>query len=493
MKYAIIAAGEGSRLASEGITVSKPLVKIKGETLIERLVRIFSDNDAEEIVIATRQRLEIRTNSEAKIRQVICQTPSSMHSFYKICKYLGDAPFVLTTVDSIFNEKEFSDYISFFKDSLKKGADGVMGVTDFVDDEKPLFVKGDYKIDDFLDNDNNHECRYISGGIYGLKPYCILTLIRCMTNGKSRMRNFQRALIADGNRLLLYPFSKILDVDHATDIEKAEKFLNGRILCIYRDNKYSPNCVEKDCLVIDSLKFKLLEKGYDVSSIDEQELAKSMELPYADMYLSMARSTEVLKLLDGHNSINSSDGVRICGDRIRLASVMKELGIKIPEYIPDATEMDVREGVWVKKAVGTTEFSSDTTFCNKIEDYKNVINKFRIRGLDYVIERHEHGDLIKFYGVLNSKFFHIIYPKEIHKTKFGLESVNDKTQFFIFDKEKLEETALNLASHLGVRIFGGDAIVHSDGTYTIIDFNDWPSFVSVADEAVDAIINTIQL
>ena len=41
MKYAIIAAGEGSRLASEGVEKPKPLVCINGEPLIDRLIRIF--------------------------------------------------------------------------------------------------------------------------------------------------------------------------------------------------------------------------------------------------------------------------------------------------------------------------------------------------------------------------------------------------------------------------------------------------------------------
>ena len=40
------------------------------------------------------------------------------------------------------------------------------------------------------------------------------------------MRNFQRTLIEDGWQLRAVPFSKILDVDHASDIEKAERFLN---------------------------------------------------------------------------------------------------------------------------------------------------------------------------------------------------------------------------------------------------------------------------
>ena len=48
-----------------------------------------------------------------------------------------------------------------------------------------------------------------------------------MENGMSRMRNFQRQLVADGLHLEAYPFSKILDVDHAGDIVKAEAFLKN--------------------------------------------------------------------------------------------------------------------------------------------------------------------------------------------------------------------------------------------------------------------------
>ena len=49
MKFAIIAAGEGSRLANEGINAPKPLVEVGGEKLIDRLLRIFTDCGASEI------------------------------------------------------------------------------------------------------------------------------------------------------------------------------------------------------------------------------------------------------------------------------------------------------------------------------------------------------------------------------------------------------------------------------------------------------------
>lgn len=241
MKYAIIAAGEGSRLAHEGIEEPKPLVRVGGERIVDRLIRIFSDNKAEEITVICNDKSEavgrhleeVRLNGingrRIPLNVVVRSTPSSMHSFFEIRNYLKDAPFCLTTVDTIFNEKEFSEYISEFLDNVNSGtADGVMGVTDFVDDEKPLYVATDesLNITGFLDRNDN--CRFISGGIYGLTPQSVSILEDCVNRGESRMRNFQRALVSAGMRLKAKPFGKILDIDHATDIVKAEQFLKGK-------------------------------------------------------------------------------------------------------------------------------------------------------------------------------------------------------------------------------------------------------------------------
>ena len=67
----------------------------------------------------------------------------------------------------------------------------------------------------------------ISAGIYGLLPEAIDTLRGCMERGESRMRNFQRALIADGLKIKAFPLSKVLDIDHAGDILTAEQFLRS--------------------------------------------------------------------------------------------------------------------------------------------------------------------------------------------------------------------------------------------------------------------------
>ena len=57
MKYAIIAAGEGSRLVQEGVAAPKPLVKVGGEMLIDRLIRVFMDNNASEICVICNEQM----------------------------------------------------------------------------------------------------------------------------------------------------------------------------------------------------------------------------------------------------------------------------------------------------------------------------------------------------------------------------------------------------------------------------------------------------
>ena len=238
MKYAIIAAGNGSRLHQEGIKAPKPLVKVNGERLIDRLLRIFCNNQATEIiVICNEQMTDVQEHladvqqhglngKEVPLRFIVKTTPSSMHSFYEISSLIGKESFVLTTVDTIFREDEFSVCIHEFQKEIEGGTQAFMGVTDYIDDEKPLYVSTDeaMNITGFHDK-NTGNCQYISGGIYGLTPETITTLNNCMERGESRMRNFQRALIADGRKTKAYAFTKVLDIDHATDIEKAEEYL----------------------------------------------------------------------------------------------------------------------------------------------------------------------------------------------------------------------------------------------------------------------------
>lgn len=233
MNYAIIAAGEGSRLAQEGVAKPKPLVDICGEPMIGRLINLFCRCNAESIsIIVNEQMTEVREYIESlsldiPLNLVVKTTPSSMHSFFELSRVIPKGRFCLTTVDTIFREQDFRPYIEAME--ADERYDGMMAVTDYIDDEKPLYVQTDDDLNITAFRDERYDgAKYISGGIYALNEKAIGVLADCMERGVARMRNFQRALVDAGLRLKAYPMGKILDVDHAGDIEKAENFINSK-------------------------------------------------------------------------------------------------------------------------------------------------------------------------------------------------------------------------------------------------------------------------
>lgn len=232
MNYAIIAAGAGSRLIHEGVDTPKPLVCLNGEPMIDRLIRIFIKNDASAISLIVNRQMQAVYEYVSQLAlpiplHIIRQdTPSSMHSFYELSPTLGTDRFCLTTVDTIFREDEFSLFIKAFASST---VDGLLAVTDYIDDEKPLYVETDAnnRIKGFHD-ESYDGARYISGGIYGLGRNSIQVLHASLQAGISRMRNYQRQLVKSELTLQAWPFSKIIDVDRPADIRKAERFLQEK-------------------------------------------------------------------------------------------------------------------------------------------------------------------------------------------------------------------------------------------------------------------------
>lgn len=510
MKFAIIAAGEGSRLAQEGVALPKPLVCLNGEPMIHRLVRIFDEACAEEVVIIVN---ELHPQTEAYIREVLDEefpglirlvvktTPSSMHSFSELAPYLKDAPFCLTTVDTIFREDEFHAYINAFEHS---DCDGLMAVTSYIDDEKPLYISvdDDLRITGFHDT-MPEACRFISGGIYALRPAALHTLHRCMAEGQSRMRNFQRGLIQDGLRIHAHPFSKILDVDHAEDITKAEAFLNllfvksAKILGVSRSPQFSPASVERDKAIFDAVCQRLKDRAANLQTLSEEELTEYDMRRYSHIF-SMARGQEALRLLAGAEMrgthiLNSALSIQHY-TRARLVEAFAENSIPQPKTcVISLKKGDVVPSMdyplWLKRGNACAQELDDVCYVASPEELPTALESFRSRGLDEIVVcQHVEGDLVKFYGVEGTDFFYFYYPtRGEHFSKFGFERLNGAPKDYTFSHKKLKETADRAAKLSGFIVYGGDCIVRSNGTFSIIDFNDWPSFSPCCEEAAKAI------
>lgn len=235
--FGIISAGAGSRLKQDGVKLPKPLIEIEGEPMIGRLIKLMESSGASSVSVIINQEmmpvldylqsLTPKLNCELKISSLT--TPSSMHSFYhllQIMKPIGK--FIVTTVDTIFRSMDFKRYVEFYRNS-PHDLDGVMGVTTYIDDEKPLYVKTEdrYRIVGFSDTPFEG-VKYVSAGIYGLQASTFPILEECLSQGVNRMRNFQRRLVEKGLNLDAYNLGKVIDADHLSDLEKVNALLNAK-------------------------------------------------------------------------------------------------------------------------------------------------------------------------------------------------------------------------------------------------------------------------
>jgi NDP-sugar pyrophosphorylase family protein len=231
IEVGIIAAGEGSRLQEEGIQIPKPLVNLNGIPLIQRIIDLAYKTGSGSVTCIINENSEelerflTNQHSELPLNLIVKSTPSSFHSFYHVSRFLK-TPFLLATADSVFKEEEFTAFLKYTLN--RKDADVVVAVTNFIDDEKPLYanVNNDMRVKSF--DDKNSDCEFVTGGLYLFKKDIQQEINEAVDKGISRLRNFLRFLVEKDYCFYAYPFSKIIDVDHISDIKKAEEFLMNK-------------------------------------------------------------------------------------------------------------------------------------------------------------------------------------------------------------------------------------------------------------------------
>lgn len=231
MVLGIIAAGESSRMRAEGIPIPKPLVAIGGIPIIERIIGSASRKGISTVCcIVNEQSLELKDHLQSmklgvEIEVLVRSTPSSMHSLFALEPMLRKESFFLSTADTVFQEEEFGRFVSYVEH--QKNLDGVLAVTQFVDDEKPLCVTMDQDRQILAFNDETSPGAWATGGIYYFTPRVFDEMHTAEERRIVRLRNFLRLLLERGYVFEGYPFSKIIDVDHLHDVTMAEEFVRA--------------------------------------------------------------------------------------------------------------------------------------------------------------------------------------------------------------------------------------------------------------------------
>ncbi len=253
-----------------------------------------------------------------------------------------------------------------------------------------------------------------------------------------------------------------------------------KVIAIQRDPIYSPNSVDKDKKILYEVANRI-----DGTVIAENTL-NNYSLCNCDIILNMGRLPKTIDLLKNINNkhtliINPPQAIENC-NRATLNSIMKAHNLPFPPSTGN-------NGYWLKRADEVAQNENDIVFCKDKLILQKEKQAMLQRGITKtIVQAHIKGDLIKFYGVANTDFFSVHYPTENGNMKFKNELINGKPNHYAFKDVQLKNIANTIAKLTGTIIYGGDAIITSNGYIYIIDFNDWPSFAICSEKAADAII-----
>ncbi len=230
---------------------------------------------------------------------------------------------------------------------------------------------------------------------------------------------------------------------------------------------------------------RLRTRGHEITVVSEEHLLQAEGLE-PELILSMGRCQETLRWLEcrGVRTVNTPEGVSRCCRSV-LQQVMYDCGVPVPPT-------EGCHGYWLKRGDCAAQGKDDVVYAADMKELERQKAVFHQRGIDdYTVSAHVVGDVVKFYGVLSSPglqgFFRCYYPTDDGDLKFGDERLNGCAHHYAFEVADLQRVSERLAAAVGVNVYGGDCIVRQDGTFCIIDFNDWPSFSRCREEAADAI------
>jgi len=217
---AVIAAGEGSRLKSLG--VAKPLVSVGGVTLIEHVLGNFEAAGIASAAVIFNESLR---DAETLVRErfgklvstiLVKTTRSSLESFREVLEVAPPGRLLVSTVDAFCPRPDFVKFVRRAEEI--DGGTTVLGVTGYVEDEKPLWV-----------TTTRHGRVSVVGGASGdavtAGIYVFPEKIRRLgiPAGLGRLRDFLAWLSQSGQAIEAVEIDKVVDVDRPEDLIAAEE------------------------------------------------------------------------------------------------------------------------------------------------------------------------------------------------------------------------------------------------------------------------------
>ena len=221
----IIAAGASERFKQQGIQTPKAMIEVAGSTLLEQTVNQFVDAGIMNLtVIFNEESAPIcvpwmkQKFPNLNVNFIVKNTASSYESFLEVTARTDGRPTLITTVDSVFKPKTLAHLIQAAKNFPPGSL--MLGVTRFIDDEKPLYVQmGEgHKILSL----GSRPSEFVTNGVYLLPAD-----LKKSDMHYPALRYFLMDRVAGKQPIYGFDMGKSVDVDHPKDIEVAGLFLSS--------------------------------------------------------------------------------------------------------------------------------------------------------------------------------------------------------------------------------------------------------------------------
>lgn len=223
---AIIAAGKGERLRGAADGMPKPLVRLGGETLLERQAHLLAAVGAlplNAIVNSETARLiyAAKLQLPPELAIMVRDTPNSMESLLALGEQIPTGRFLLVTVDTVMAACELGRFVKAALVQMDTAAvDGVLGVVAWRGDKHPLFVE--VADDGKLTRLGGEEGRVVTAGVYLFSTRIFDFAAEARNVGLDALRRYLGLLLEKGMNLAAVELTDVIDVDEGEDLRAAQ-------------------------------------------------------------------------------------------------------------------------------------------------------------------------------------------------------------------------------------------------------------------------------
>lgn len=240
----ILAAGDGSRLARDGVSEPKALVRIGGVPQVVRLAATMRALGCATVTAVLREDLlpaleaarpcpnlglETAAAPWPDFERVPARTPSSLHTLLRGFDVLAPGPVFCSMVDTVMRDADWRRLFAACRRSLDGGATAAIAVTPFTTGDGALHAAVDASGRVTRLAAEASPSGRVTGGVYAFAPEVRPLAAEAAASGADRMRGFLAWLLERGIRVDAVDVERIIDVDRASDLALAAALLGGAL------------------------------------------------------------------------------------------------------------------------------------------------------------------------------------------------------------------------------------------------------------------------